>query len=81
MLRLLLALVSTLWIATSVNASALTTTIAPNEKLCFYADVDKAGEKIGVRPGAMLPYTIAHSYATYSSILLCALCPLLSHFA
>ncbi|KAF8840436.1 hypothetical protein PAXINDRAFT_69109 [Paxillus involutus ATCC 200175] len=30
-----------------VKASALTTTIAPNERLCFYADVDKAGEKIG----------------------------------
>lgn len=31
-----------------VKASALTTVIAPNERLCFYADVDKAGEKIGV---------------------------------
>lgn len=31
------------------RASALTTSIAPNEKLCFYADVDKVGEKIGVR--------------------------------
>jgi protein ERP2 len=30
-----------------VHASALTTPIAPNERLCFYADVDKAGEKIG----------------------------------
>lgn len=30
------------------KASALTTTIAPNERLCFFADVDKAGEKIGV---------------------------------
>ncbi|KAG9312587.1 Aldehyde/histidinol dehydrogenase [Chiua virens] len=30
-----------------VKASALTTIIAPNERLCFYADVDKAGEKIG----------------------------------
>ncbi|KAG8215804.1 emp24/gp25L/p24 family/GOLD-domain-containing protein [Butyriboletus roseoflavus] len=30
-----------------VRASALTTVIAPNERLCFYADVDKAGEKIG----------------------------------
>ncbi|KAG6333990.1 hypothetical protein ID866_5095 [Astraeus odoratus] len=29
------------------KASALTTSIAPNERLCFYADVDKAGEKIG----------------------------------
>lgn len=32
-----------------VSASALTTAINPNERLCFYADVDKAGEKIGVR--------------------------------
>ncbi|EIN04452.1 hypothetical protein PUNSTDRAFT_92806 [Punctularia strigosozonata HHB-11173 SS5] len=30
-----------------VRASALTTFISPNERLCFYADVDKAGEKIG----------------------------------
>ncbi|KAJ7916532.1 emp24/gp25L/p24 family/GOLD-domain-containing protein [Mycena leptocephala] len=29
------------------RASALTTAIAANERLCFYADVDKAGEKIG----------------------------------
>ncbi|KIM64491.1 hypothetical protein SCLCIDRAFT_1213315 [Scleroderma citrinum Foug A] len=29
------------------KAAALTTSIAPNERLCFYADVDKAGEKIG----------------------------------
>lgn len=34
-------------LVTYVRASALTTTISPNEKLCFYADVDKAGEKIG----------------------------------
>lgn len=34
--------------AASVNASALTTTIPPNQRLCFYADVDKVGEKIGV---------------------------------
>ncbi len=32
-----------------VSGSALTTPIAANERLCFYADVDKAGEKIGVR--------------------------------
>ena len=30
------------------HASALTTAIGANERLCFYADVDKAGEKIGV---------------------------------
>jgi hypothetical protein len=37
-----------IWLAPLARASALTTTIAPNERLCFYADVDKAGEKIGV---------------------------------
>ncbi|KAI0781556.1 emp24/gp25L/p24 family/GOLD-domain-containing protein [Irpex lacteus] len=30
-----------------VHATALTTAIAANERLCFYADVDKAGEKLG----------------------------------
>ncbi|KAF8638133.1 hypothetical protein AX17_002432 [Amanita inopinata Kibby_2008] len=34
-----------------VHGSALTTPIAANERLCFYADVDKAGEKIGVQSG------------------------------
>ncbi|THH15118.1 hypothetical protein EUX98_g9515 [Antrodiella citrinella] len=29
------------------HATALTTAIGPNERLCFFADVDKAGEKIG----------------------------------
>ncbi len=38
----------------SVYGSALTTPIAANERLCFYADVDKAGEKIGVRGLAVL---------------------------
>lgn len=33
---------------TGVYGSALTTTVGPNEKLCFYADVDKEGEKVGV---------------------------------
>ena len=33
----------------TAHASALTTAIGANERLCFYADVDKAGEKIGVR--------------------------------
>jgi hypothetical protein len=28
-------------------STALTTLLSPNERLCFYADVDKAGEKIG----------------------------------
>ena len=45
---LVLAPISLLLLANKVHASALTTAIAPNERLCFYADVDKAGEKIGV---------------------------------
>jgi protein ERP2 len=32
----------------SVKAAALTTALSANERLCFYADVDKAGEKLGV---------------------------------
>jgi len=32
----------------SARSTALTTAITANERLCFYADVDKAGEKIGV---------------------------------
>ncbi|EIM85151.1 uncharacterized protein STEHIDRAFT_100168 [Stereum hirsutum FP-91666 SS1] len=36
-----------LFLTTRVHGSALTTAISPNERLCFYADVDKAGEKIG----------------------------------
>jgi hypothetical protein len=38
-----------LFFALTVKASALTTAVSANERLCFYADVDKAGEKIGVR--------------------------------
>ncbi|KAK4058115.1 hypothetical protein OIO90_000854 [Microbotryomycetes sp. JL221] len=34
-------------LVTQVEASALTTTIPANERTCFYANVDKAGEKVG----------------------------------
>ncbi|KAF8530129.1 emp24/gp25L/p24 family/GOLD-domain-containing protein [Hysterangium stoloniferum] len=34
-------------LATLTWGSALTTVIAANERLCFYAEVDKSGEKIG----------------------------------
>jgi len=37
------------FLSVSVKASALTTSISANERICFFADVDKAGEKIGVR--------------------------------
>src|SRR5882724_7235816 len=42
--------VAGLFLTSSARGSALTTTIAANERICFYTDVDKAGEKIGVRP-------------------------------
>jgi len=44
---LLLRIAGFLSIALTAWGTALTTTVAPGEKLCFYADVDKAGEKIG----------------------------------
>ncbi|KAH9475369.1 putative membrane protein C17A5.08 [Psilocybe cubensis] len=52
-LRVLLSSVFfvSLYLVALVKASALTTAIAPNERVCFYADVDKAGEKIGVQSG------------------------------
>jgi len=37
-----------------VRATALTTAVAPNQRLCFHCDVDKAGEKIGVRSSFMV---------------------------
>jgi hypothetical protein len=39
-----------LTLATTAYSTALTTILTPNERLCFYVDVDKAGEKMGVRP-------------------------------
>ncbi|KAJ3480360.1 hypothetical protein NLI96_g8412 [Meripilus lineatus] len=44
---LLSCLILLLNLASKVDATALTTAIGANERLCFYADVDKAGEKIG----------------------------------
>ncbi|KAI6012241.1 emp24/gp25L/p24 family/GOLD-domain-containing protein [Pisolithus marmoratus] len=46
-LNVLALCASLLAAAGRARASALTTSVAPNERLCFYADVDKAGEKIG----------------------------------
>ncbi|KAI0028020.1 emp24/gp25L/p24 family/GOLD-domain-containing protein [Vararia minispora EC-137] len=43
----LLPVFGLLFFLNQVHASALTTAISPNERLCFFADVDKAGEKIG----------------------------------
>lgn len=44
----LLATLASSYLTTQASATALTTAISANERLCFYADVDKAGEKIGV---------------------------------
>ncbi|KAF7313234.1 Endosomal cargo receptor [Mycena kentingensis (nom. inval.)] len=44
---ILLPLFATVSLAIHAYAAALTTAIAANERLCFYADVDKEGEKIG----------------------------------
>jgi hypothetical protein len=40
------------------SATALTTTLAGNERSCFYADVDGAGEKVGrsILPSYSTPY-------------------------
>jgi len=40
--------------AHSVKGSALTTTIAANDRTCFYAAVDKPGEKVHSSTLAML---------------------------
>ncbi len=42
----MLPLVFLLALVAFVHGSALTTAIAANERLCFYADVDKAGENL-----------------------------------
>ncbi|KAJ6617895.1 emp24/gp25L/p24 family/GOLD-domain-containing protein [Mycena sp. CBHHK59/15] len=47
LLQFLSALFFILDLSIYARASALTTAIAANERLCFYADVDKAGEKMG----------------------------------
>ncbi|KAK7460598.1 hypothetical protein VKT23_009318 [Stygiomarasmius scandens] len=45
--RIIFTLLFLLRLSLLARGSALTTAIAANERLCFYADVDKAGEKIG----------------------------------
>lgn len=47
----LFALLSTLLASTLLpraSATALTTAVGANQRLCFHADADKEGEKIGV---------------------------------
>ena len=66
---LLLSLFCFLQLAEHSHAAALTTAIGANERVCFYADVDKAGEKIGVRPPVSLRYAIM--LTLLPSVLLC----------
>ena len=53
-----LSLLCFLQLALRTHAAALTTSIGANERLCFYADVDKAGEKIGVSILRLFPYRL-----------------------
>jgi len=41
------AIFTLLGLATTAYSVSFTTPVIPNERLCFYADVDKVGEKIG----------------------------------
>jgi hypothetical protein len=52
-----------------VRSTALTTVIAANERLCFYADVDKSGEKIGVSFRSR--YSCQRSAHSLNSVLFC----------
>jgi hypothetical protein len=52
------SLLTLLALATTVYSTALSTLLTANERLCFYADVDKAGEKIGVRSLSRPPSVI-----------------------
>ena len=63
-----LSLLCFLQLALRTHAAALTTAIGANERLCFYADVDKAGEKIGVRPGQHALVCLTE-WTNYSSTL------------
>ncbi|KAG7096731.1 hypothetical protein E1B28_004144 [Marasmius oreades] len=47
MFLLLLLPIYLLYLCLLARGSSLTTAISANERLCFYAEVDKAGEKIG----------------------------------
>jgi len=54
-----------------INATALMTQISANEKLCFYTEVDKAGEKIGVCNLSVS--SLKFTDWSCSSILLCVI--------
>ncbi len=72
---LFLSLLCFLQLATRTHAVALTTAIGANERVCFYADADKAGEKIGVRSRARVLSTPLLMLA-FSSTTLCVPAPL-----
>lgn len=53
------------------GGSALTTVIGANERSCFYVDVDKAGEKIGVCAFPFLALTLDNYFNI--SVLFCGM--------
>ena len=57
---ILLSLPLLISLSSGVAASALSTAIAANQRLCFHADVDKAGEKIGVSHSSISVLKVAH---------------------
>ena len=72
------------WVPTA-EASALTTTIPANERTCFYANVDKAGEKVCTDVGrrchkCWLTLAAVASLAT-GRLLLCRKLALRAHSA
>lgn len=66
---LFLSLLCFLQLAVRTHAAALTTAIGANERVCFYADADKAGEKIGVRSCVRLLSTPLLMLASSSTTL------------
>jgi emp24/gp25L/p24 family/GOLD len=53
----------------TIRTSALTTAISANQRLCFFADVDKQGEKIGVNIRSYASPTSADKF--FAIVLLC----------
>lgn len=71
---LLLGALLVLLRARTSSASALTTTVPANERACFYANVDKAGEKVrSPRERVRAPKDTTDSVRPPDWLLLC--CP------
>lgn len=71
---LLISFLSFLQLASRAYAVALTTSIAANDRVCFYADVDKAGEKIGVSIFRLLVhYLLGLMWPFVRLVLLCSM--------